>query len=187
VKRQHQFVLIGSTLALAWLAMQAVHELGHVAGAAVSGGRVGYVVLHPARISYTHVEANPRPLVVAWSGPLVGVAAPLAALAIFRWAKLPGWHLLQFFAGFCLVANGAYLACGSLGEIGDAGDLLRHGAPLWLLWLFGLVTIPIGLWLWNGLGPYFGLGGRGGEASAVAAYVMLGLLVAVAGLELLLA
>jgi hypothetical protein len=187
MKRQRQIVLIGSTLAFSWLAMQAVHELGHVAAAVLSGGRVAEVILHPATISYTRLAANPHPLFVAWMGPLIGTTLPLAALAIARYCKLPGWYLWQFFAGFCLVANGAYLAFGSLSEVGDAGDLLRYGTPLWLPWLFGLVTIPLGIWLWNGLGPYFGFGAARGEVNRIAAYAMLGLVVASVGLELLLA
>jgi hypothetical protein len=187
MKRQHQFVLIASTLAFACLAMQVVHELGHAAGAALSGGRVRAVVLHPLRISYTRLAENPHPLLVAWMGPLVGIGLPLAALAAARRWQLPGWYVAQFFAAFCLVANGAYVAFGSIGRIGDAGDLLRAGTPVWLLWMFGLVTIPLGLGLCNGLGPYFGLGEGRGEVNPVVAYAMLGLVAAAIGLELLLA
>jgi hypothetical protein len=61
------------------------------------------------------------------------------------------------------LANGLYIGLGSLEGVGDAGDLLQHGSPVWTLWLFGLATAPAGLALWNGLGPKFGLGrpGRG--------------------------
>jgi hypothetical protein len=172
MKRQHQLVLIGSTLAFSWLAMQAVHELGHVAGAMLSGGRVAQVILHPATISQTRLAENPHPQFVAWMGPIVGVMMPAAALLAARIAKWRTWYLFQFFAGFCFVANGAYLALGSIEGIGDAGDLLDHGAAPVLLWLFGLVTIPTGLWLWHGLGPHFGLGPRG-HVDGTHGYVML--------------
>ena len=138
--------------------MQAVHELGHVAGAAITGGRVVRVVLHPLTISRTDVAPNPRPLVVVWAGPVVGVLAPLATWGVWRALRIPGVFVLRFFAGFCLVANGAYLAGGSLGGVGDCGEMLRHGTPMWMLWLFGAVTIPLGLWLWHGQGEHFGLG-----------------------------
>jgi len=187
MKRQHQVILVTSTLVFSWLAMQAVHELGHLVAAMLSGGRVDQVILHPAAISYTRLAANPHPLFVAWMGPLVGVALPLAVTAIARWRKLCGWYLTQFFAGFCLVANGCYLAFGSLGGIGDAGDLLRYGMPVWLLWLFGVVTIPIGFWLWNGLGPYFGFGSSRGHVNPTAAYTLLVLVVVTIVLELVLA
>jgi hypothetical protein len=38
-------------------------------------------------------------------------------------------YLPRFFAGFCLIANGIYLGVGSFSGVGDAGDLLRYGAP----------------------------------------------------------
>jgi hypothetical protein len=185
MKRQHQLVLIGSTLAFSWLAMQAVHELGHVAGAMLSGGRVAQVILHPTTISQTRLATNPHPQFVAWMGPIVGVLLPSTALLAARIARWRARCLFQFFAGFCLVANGAYLAFGSIGGIGDAGDLLDHGVAPMLLWLFALVTIPTGLWLWHGLGPHFGLG-SGGHVDRWDGYVMLMMVVLVCVLELVL-
>jgi hypothetical protein len=182
--RFHQSVLILATLAVSWLGMQAVHELGHVAGAMLSGGKMAHVVLHPATISYTRLAENPSPVFVAWMGPVVGVVLPLVAVAIARLAKLPGSYLVQFFAGFCLVANGAYLGFGSFNEIGDAGELLQHGAPIALLWLFAVVTIPIGFWLWNDLGPHFGLGTGNGQVNRIATYVVFMVLVALVLMEL---
>jgi hypothetical protein len=68
----------------------------------------------------------------------VGCAAPR------RWE-----YLFRFAAGFCLIANGAYLGGGVLLPVGDAADILRRG---------GTVAIPAGLRLWHGQGPSFGLG-----------------------------
>ena len=184
MKRQPQVLLVASTLGLAWLGMQAVHELGHVVGAVASGGRVAEVTLHPATISSTLLAENPHPLLVAWLGPLVGAAVPVAAWPVARLGKLRGWYVLQFFAGFCLVANGAYLAAGTPAGIGDAGTLLHYGTPAVLLWLFGLLTIPVGLWLWNGLGPHFGLGAACGEVDHAVAYAVAALLVATVAVEL---
>lgn len=185
MKRQHQLLLIAATLAFSWLAMQAVHEFGHIAAAVASGGRIGEVVLYPTKISYTRLTSNPHPLFVAWMGPVVGVVLPFVAFVVARAFRLRHLYLFQFFAGFCLIANGAYLGFGSLGRIGDAGDIMRHGSPIWLLWLFGVVTIPLGFVLWNGLGPSFGLGPSAGQVDRAAAYLMLVLLVIVTGLELL--
>src|SRR4051794_31227951 len=137
MKRQHQIVLIASTLIFSWLAMQVVHEFGHIAAGIASGGHIGQVILHPAAVSYTRLTTNPHPLFVAWMGPLAGAALPVIALIVARVLNWRKTYLLQFFAGFCLIANGAYLAFGSFGSIGDAGDVLRYGAPVWLLWLFG--------------------------------------------------
>ena len=77
--------------------------------------------------------------------------------------------MVQFFAGFGLIANGAYIGVGSFGKIGDAGDILRHGSPIWSLWLFGAACFPLGLYLWNGLGPHFGLGTAAGKVDHRAA------------------
>lgn len=173
--RLPQLTLIATFLAFSWLAMQMVHELGHVAAAKVTGGRVVRVVLHPLAISRTDVHPNPRPLMVAWAGPLVGVGLPLLALLLTKAASLPGVYLVRFFAGFCLVANGVYLGAGAFFALGDAGEIMAFGSPRWLLVAFGLATIPMGLALWNGLGPSFGLGAAQGRVSRKAAAVSAGL------------
>jgi hypothetical protein len=81
--------------------------------------------------------------------------------------------LLRFFAGFCLVANGAYIAAGSLEQVGDAGVMLRQGASPWWLWAFGATTVPAGFCLWHRQGTHFGLGQAKGRVSAAAAYACL--------------
>jgi hypothetical protein len=173
VKRLHQIILIASTLLGSWLGMQAVHELGHVLGAHLSGGQVARVVLHPLTISRTDLSANPHPLLVVWAGPLLGVLLPLLVWAVAAGLRLPGAFVLRFFAGFCLAANGAYIAVGSFERIGDSGEMLRHGSPIWALWLFGAVTLPAGLWLWHRQGVHFGLGPAGGKVGAGVAYAVL--------------
>ena len=187
MSRLDQAVLIVSACALSWLLMSAVHELGHVLGAVSTGGRVERVVLDPLAISRTDVRPNPHPLLVAWSGPIVGVALPLAALATCPRGRRVLRVLISFFAGVCLIANGLYLGVGSFFRIGDAGDLLRHGAAAWQLWLFGAVTVPLGLWLWNGTGPTFGFGIARGHVSRRAALICAGLAVAIAAAEIALA
>ncbi|HEX3598823.1 MAG TPA: M50 family metallopeptidase [Lacipirellulaceae bacterium] len=184
MKRQPYFVLITATLAVSWLMMQAVHELGHVLAAGLTGGHVSQVVLHPSAISQTHLSTNPRPLFVAWMGPIVGSILPVLALLPARSFRWRGWYVLQFFAGFCVIANGAYLALGSFNHVGDAGDILRHGTSIWLLWLFGVITIPIGLWLWYGLGPYFGLGANPGGVDRVITITTVAILILTVALEL---
>ena len=179
MSRLHQAVLIGSTVLGSWLGMQAVHEAGHVLGAWLTGGRVARVVLHPLTISRTDLADNPRPLVVVWAGPLVGVAFPVVLWAGAAAARLPGAFVLRFFAGFCLLANGLYIGVGSFDGVGDCGEMLRHGSALWHLWLFGAATAPIGLWLWHGQGPHFGLGPAGGRVEHGVAW---GSLIVCAGL-----
>ena len=84
MKRTDQIVLIGAFIGFSWLAMQAVHELGHVLGAVATGGQVTKVVLHPCTISRTDVHPNPHPLLVVWAGPVVGAALPLLAFLVAR-------------------------------------------------------------------------------------------------------
>jgi hypothetical protein len=168
--RPHQAILIGSTLVGSWLGMQAVHEAGHVVCAWLTGGQVAKVVLHPLTFSRTDLAHNPRPLVVVWAGPILGSLAPLLLWCIAAAARMRGVFVLRFFAGFCLVANGAYIAGGSHFRIGDCGEMLRHGSPLWLLWLFGAVTAPIGLLLWHRQGSCFGLGLAEGQVDRWVGY-----------------
>ena len=135
-----------------WLAMMAVHEAGHVLHAWLSGGHVTRVVLPLLGFSRTDVTPNPHPVFVAWGGAIWGNLIPLVLFAVaiasrFRFAR---W--VEFFAGFCLVANGAYLAAGSFGGVGDAGDLMRHGTPQWLLIATGTLSLIGGLFLWHRLG-----------------------------------
>ncbi len=184
MRRFHQVLLIGTFLPLCWLAMQATHELGHVLAALATGGTVEKVVLHPLTISRTDVSPNPRPLPVVWAGPCLGVLLPLVIAAVAKASRFQWSYLLRFFAGFCLVANGGYIGAGSFGGIGDAGDMLRHGSPIWLLWAFGAASFAMGLYLWNGLGPKFGLGPAAGKVDHRAAYASCGLLLVTLILEL---
>lgn len=182
VNRFRQVVLILSAIGGSWLGMQAVHELGHILAARMTGGAVARVVLHPLTISRTDVEVNPHPLAVVWAGPICGTTVPLLLWIGAVWLRRPVAFLLRFFAGFCLIANGLYLGVGSFGQIGDCGDLLRNGAAMWQLWLFGAITVPGGLALWHRQGPYFG---RGSDARPVEARIAYGALAIFAVLLLL--
>ena len=152
--RFHQIIFVVAVLGLCWQGMMAVHELGHVIGAIATGGRVNRVVLHPAAISRTDVSPNPSPTIVVWAGSVAGSLLPLVMLAAFHIAKLSGQGrgLLQFFAGFCLLANGAYIGVGGFDGVGDAGEMLRHGTPMWAMLAFGISACALGLWLWHRLG-----------------------------------
>jgi hypothetical protein len=86
---------------------------------------------------------------------------------------VPGAFVLRFFAGFCLLASGLYISIGSFDRIGDCGQMLRHGSRPWQLWLFGLTTAPLGLWLWHRQGARFGLGSAKGRVSRLVAWLTL--------------
>jgi hypothetical protein len=124
---------------------------------------------------------NPSPLAVVWAGPIIGVAIPVILWAGAAAVRLPGAFVLRFFAGFCLLGNGLYIGVGSFDRVGDCGEMLRHGSSMWQLWLFGLLTAPLGLWLWHGQGPHFGLGPAKGVVSRCVTYasflVCIGLIV----------
>ncbi len=173
MKRLHQTVLIASTVVASWLGMQAVHEAGHVLGAWLTGGEIKHVVLHPLTISRTDLALNPHPLLVVWAGPTCGIVLPLMLWGILAALHMPGAFVFRFFAGFCLIANGAYIAVGSFDHVGDCGEMLRHGSVMWQLWLFGSLAIPAGFCLWHRLGTHFGLGSANGEVNNRVAYVTM--------------
>jgi len=181
MKRLWQALFIATFLLFCWLAMQTVHELGHVFAAWLSGAVVVKVVLHPLAFSRTDLAQNPSPLFVVWAGPVVGAIAPVIAYAVARVLRCPMVFLFRFFAGFCLLANGVYIAAGSALRVADAGDMLRLGSPRWALVLFGLVCVPVGLYLWHGLGADFGLGEAKGKidrrATVVSASLLVGMVV----------
>lgn len=168
-----------------------VHESGHVLNAWVSGGTVTKVVLGPLIISRTDVSPNPHALFVAWGGAFWGSGLPLVVWLAARFRRARWAYLSAFFAGFCLITNGAYLGVGAFEGIGDARTLLHGGAPQWTLLLFGIVAVVPGFWFWHGLGPHFGLGtahgGLGtahGKVNETDAVVMAVLFVLLVGIEL---
>ena len=158
MKRTEQIIFIVTFLGSSWLAMQAVHELGHVLAAVATGGEVSKVVLHPLAISRTDLARNPHPLAVVWAGPLAGSVLPLLAFLIAHFARRRSACLFRFFAGFCLIANGVYIAfCPSEGGA-DTAVMLMNGTPRWVMVVFGIPSALLGLYLWHRQGPYFGLG-----------------------------
>lgn len=173
MQRTPQVVLIASTLVACWLGMQLVHELGHVVAAWLSGAQIEYLALHPLEISRTDVLHNRHPLLVTWAGPICGVLFPMLLWQMSVLLRRPTTFVWRFFTGFCWVANGAYIGLGSFEQVGDCGELLRHGSPMFTLWLFGLVCVPVGLWIWHGQGAAFGMGAAQGVVSSGIAYCVL--------------
>ena len=150
--RACQIVFASSLLALCWLVMMVAHEFGHVIGAVITGGSVRRVVLHPIAISRTDVSPNPQPAIVVWMGPIIGCALPLLLASLVPERRAAVRNIAKFYAGFCLVANGAYIAIGSFESVGDAGVMLATGSPRWLLLAFGAATVPLGMFIWHRLG-----------------------------------
>lgn len=184
--RFFQIFLIVSFVTLSWLGFLIVHEFGHVIAAWLSGGSVSRVVLHPLEVSWTALERNPHPELVAWGGPVFGSVLPFGFFAAARGFRMPGLYLTRFFAGFCLAANGLYLMVDAYVRGGDGGALLQHGALAWQLVGFGALATPVGFWLWHGLGAHFGLAGMHGHVDRGAAITSACLLMVVVVVELFL-
>jgi hypothetical protein len=176
IQRAYQILFVFSLLVLSWLGMMAVHELGHVLGAVLTGGVVERVVLHPLSISRTDVSPNPHPAIVVWLGPLVGVLLPLVCVVLVsrRWITMA--HVVRFFAGFCLVTNGAYISFGSFAKIGDCGEMLRTGSPLWAMLMFGASCMAGGIYLWHGMGSLANFWRRPELVTPKMAYTACGIL-----------
>ena len=70
-------------------------------------------------------------------------------------------------------------------EIGDAGDLLRHGTPIVVALVvrsgYDSIRTMAVEWAWD---RTFGLGTSHGQVNPTAAYVMLALVVVIVALEL---
>jgi hypothetical protein len=171
--RLHQFVLLASILWTSWLTMMLVHESGHVLGAVTSGGRVRQVVWHPMVISRTDVRPNPHPLVEVWAGPVVGSVVPLAVAAVLAATRVRFAYLAWVLAGFCLIANGAYIGIGVWQPVGDTRELVALGTPRWCLALFGAVAVVGGFWIWQRVSPRLGFGRTPATVSARQAYATL--------------
>ena len=185
MKRVEQVILIVTFLGFSWLAMQAVHEFGHVVGAWATGANITKVALHPCIISRTDLGHNPHPSFVVWAGPIIGSVLPLSAFLVAAICRSPGVYLFRFFAGFCLIANGFYIAFGPPEGGADTGVMALHGSPRWVMVLFGLLTAPLGMYLWHRQGPHFGLGEAEGKVSRKAVIVSASLLLAIVAVELM--
>lgn len=156
--RLASIILIISILWIGWLTMMLVHETGHVLGAIASGGTIRQVVWHPMVLSRTDVEPNPHPLIELWAGPIVGSLLPLIAASICLAFRLRTAYLIWVVAGFCLIANGAYIGIGAFDPVGDARELIAHGMSRWPLALFGFIAATAGVWTWHRISPHLGFG-----------------------------
>lgn len=120
--------------------MTFTHEMGHILGGWCCGATLRSFDLLPWHLPYSIFDPDPKPLVTLWSGPILGVVAPLsAALAIRRdWT----W----FVANFCVLANGAYLATAWISgdRYLDTPRLLEHGAHPITIGLYCALTISFG-------------------------------------------
>jgi hypothetical protein len=148
-----RFFLVLMAIIGSWYAMEAVHELGHVIGAR---GEVIAVQIPIIGISSTTYASDMPPTSAIFAGPLFGAVVPCLLLLKPRTGT---WfsRTLRFFVGFCLVANGVYLAAGTGLDAGDAADLLQHGVSIVTLIVVGVVLVLLGLGVWHRNGRWCGL------------------------------
>ena len=150
----HSWAFILFFLIACWFGMEAIHELGHVLAAWCSGATVERVVLLP--ISRTNTSGVEHPLFVYGAGAVFGAVFPVLLCLAVRLLRMRVAYLFRFFAGFCLIANGAYIGC-DFSTVGptDAGLMMEHGANRVVLVMFGLISVSGGLFLWHGLSKDF--------------------------------
>ncbi|MCL2005831.1 MAG: hypothetical protein FWG73_06665 [Planctomycetaceae bacterium] len=141
-------------LTACWFGMLAVHELGHIMAACASGAVIEQIIVFP--ISWTKIRNVEYPLFVYGAGAVAGTMLPLFIWLLARWFRLKTEYLFRFFAGFCLIANGAYIGCDfSTTGPSDAGLLIEYGANRLVLVIFGVFCICVGLFLWHGQSRWF--------------------------------
>ncbi|HTL27994.1 MAG TPA: hypothetical protein VL282_02185 [Tepidisphaeraceae bacterium] len=153
-----QVLIVVSLMWLSWLAMMVVHEAGHVLAARSTGGTVRRVIWHPLVISRTDVRPNPRPRIEVWAGPIFGIVLPVLVAALGTLLRVRWTYLFWFFAGFCLIANGAYIGIGVFHPVGDAHELVALDTPRWALALFGFPAVVAGIWIWDRVSTRLGFG-----------------------------
>jgi hypothetical protein len=164
--RPKTIMLIGIWIPFSWLAMQVVHEFGHILAARATGATVEKVVLLPWTLSRTEVSPPAFPQIYHLSGALTGMLLPVILWLFGRLAKLRETFLLRFFAGFCLVANGVYLVAGIFYPMTDSGGYLAAGGSGWIPVAIGIPAVVAGFFLWNGQSKHFGFGPEPKEVSA---------------------
>ena len=138
IRRRVAYLVV--LLVIAWIVMTFTHEMGHVVGGWISGATLNDLDLAPWRLPYSLHNPDPHPLVTLWCGPVLGALVPLGMAALIRqpWAF--------FFADFCLLANGCYLALAWIsGErFLDTQRLLEAGAHPISIAFYCIVTIGFG-------------------------------------------
>ena len=138
---------------LSWYGMMAIHEAGHCFGALATGAKIDAVQIPIAGFSRTDFSESRSPLLVVWAGPLLGAVMPALLLALLGVVTRRIKHVLLFFVGFCLLANGAYIGLGAFSGAGDCRQLARSGCPTWLMAAFGIASSGSGLLAWHKMGP----------------------------------
>src|SRR4029079_9293048 len=134
--------LFGSYCLTANMAI-ALHEMGHIAGCWIGGGKPLGLVLGPQGISGSYAARDARfgftkdygYFVHTLGGVAFGTLFGLLFLAAAPWFQRDsvGWIIGYMSAAMCFANNGAYRFVGGLNPFDDAQTLLELGVPRWLL------------------------------------------------------
>ena len=145
-------LISAAVLIACWYLMEIIHECGHVLGA---HGQVDGVSIPLVGISSTSYSSGNPAIPALASGPLFGALVPLVLLLLPRstWWGRYAW----FFCGFCLIANGVYLAAGVTMSAGDTADLIARGVPIAALVATGTILTIAGFTVWHYNGRWAGL------------------------------
>jgi len=117
-----------------------LHELGHALGCWLSGGRVTAIVIQsPMPAGFVDGHA-PNPFLTVWGGVAFGSLSTLAPLAMAHWLRnnTVALYLALMTAAFCLGHNALYLVVGGIVPYADAENMIKLGAPQWLLVVLGI-------------------------------------------------
>ena len=124
--RLYQILLIGTFLPLCWLPTKAVHELGHVACCLATGSAIPKVVLNPLTFSRTDSSGQCiRPCSSYGRARLSVSACPCCSWRSPRSPLRNGRAFSKFFAVLVWSPTVDTVGAGSLGRVGDAGDMIR--------------------------------------------------------------
>lgn len=136
-------LLLAFEVAWLWVLMLFLHEVGHCATALLTGGQITTTDLRPGIPGHTLVNPDPQPDLVVWGGFLSGCGVPALVWAVCVGLRLALRVEAQLLTGFCLLANGAYLAAGGSESLTDTGVLLQLGWSWPLLIVIGLgLAVP---------------------------------------------
>lgn len=124
--------------------MLLTHEVGHIVAAKLSGGEILAVEIAPGKLSSTILSRNPAPSFVVWAGFLSGWLLPFLSVPFWKTQRLYLGDTFKTFAGFCVLAGGAYLAVGGNESFADTGQLIALGWNHYVLIVIGAAVAVAG-------------------------------------------
>ena len=137
---------------LSWYFMMVFHETGHIVSVLINGGKIEKVILWPWTISQTIRSGSHHEIIDIWAGPILGIAIPGILCIIFKLISKSFFYYSLFLFGFCLISNGIYFGIGWIDNIGDTGELIELGFPVWPMIVFGVISTISGFIIWHYLG-----------------------------------